>query len=107
MRNIILNRIQKIFLLINAVLTLFPIYAKNYQQPTETAGLVSGAGLLLASELFKAQIAPSNPRWTNGNTPDDAIREKLIWSTGHLQKAALAGDILLYGVMLPSVFWQP
>ncbi|KAA3609963.1 MAG: phosphatase PAP2 family protein [Calditrichaeota bacterium] len=67
-----------------------------------------GVALVASGELFfKEALTPQNPKWIEPLSFDLFFRDKLKWDNSNLDKAALVSDVILKGLLGPSVFWSP
>ena len=71
----------------------------------EMAGLFTGALGIGASEYYKADLVPQEPRWKNPPAIDAGVRNALVWSNTKL--AATMSDVFLFGVMPLAAFASP
>lgn len=71
----------------------------------EMAGLFTGALGIGASEYYKADLVPPEPRWKEPPAMDAGVRNALVWSNTKL--AATMSDIFLFGVMPAAAFASP
>lgn len=71
----------------------------------EMAGLFTGALGIGASEYYKADLVPQEPRWKTPPEMDAGARSALVWSNTKL--AATLSDIFLFGVMPAAAFASP
>lgn len=71
----------------------------------EMAGLFTGALGIGASEYYKADLVPQEPRWKTPPAVDAGVRNALVWSNTKL--AATLSDIFLFGVMPAAAFASP
>jgi len=81
----------------------------SFAQPSDTDYILGygGTALFLGAELFfKDNLTPHKPKWSEPNTFDTFFRANLKWDDTILQKAALYSDILLKGIIIPSIFWS-
>lgn len=71
----------------------------------EFAGLLTGALGIGVTEVYKADIAPTEPRWKTPPALDVSVRESLVWSNTKL--ASRLSDVMLYGVVPTAAFLTP
>lgn len=101
---ILIHRGHKFFIsLIALSFGLFPLRAAV--APWEIAGLATGALGIGASEYYKSDLAPAEPRWKEPPAFDESIRNGLKWS--NTKTAATISDIMLFGVMPAAAFVSP
>lgn len=91
------------YILITAV--LFLSGARAAVPAYEIAGLATGAIGIGASEFYKGDLAPAEPRWKEPPAFDAAIRNGLKWS--NTKAAAAMSDIMLFGIMPATAFLSP
>ena len=83
---------------------------KIYAQPTTSDYIKSlgGAAFYLSMEYgWKANITPTEPRFTDPNGIDRYFRDQLHWSAANLHKASDYSDFMLKPVMIGSMIWTP
>jgi membrane-associated phospholipid phosphatase len=92
---------------------LLPVFIVNlcfsfsFAQPSDRDYILGygGTALFLGTEfIFKEDLTPVKARWSKPNTFDTFFRTNLKWDDADLSKAALYSDILLKGIIIPSVF---
>lgn len=71
----------------------------------EVAGVVTGALGIGATEYFKPELVPAEPRWANPPAIDASVRNTVKWSNTKL--AATLSDVMLYGIMPGAAFLSP
>ena len=65
-------------------------------------------GVAAGLEVFgKTSLMPDNPRFSDPNTFDTMMREKLFWGKVGQETAIRWSDYLLYGVSFSSLLWGP
>ena len=80
-----------------------------YAQPSNTDYLLGYGGIasLASSEfIFKEDLAPIKPKWSEPNGFDLFFRENLKWNNENINRAALFSDVLVRGITVPSIFWS-
>lgn len=71
----------------------------------EIAGLATGVLGIGASEFYKSDLAPAEPRWKEPPAFDASVRGSMKWS--NTKTAATLSDIMLFGVMPAAAFITP
>lgn len=100
---------MKAFSLITINLFIFLFCNDLISQPSKTDYFLTyGAMAVVAgSQLFQDELAPAEPRWKEPNAIDLYFRNKLKWPNKDIDNAHNLSDILLWGMLIPSVFWTP
>jgi membrane-associated phospholipid phosphatase len=81
-----------------------------YSQPSNTDYVLGYGGLaaIISSEVFlKHTFSRQEPTWVEPTKVDLFFRNNFKWENQNLNKAAFASDILLKGLLVPSIFWTP
>lgn len=71
----------------------------------ELAGVLTGAIGIGATEVYKKDIVPDEPRWKTPPALDASVRDGLKWS--NTKTAATLSDIMLFGIMPTAAFLSP
>ncbi|MCF7825827.1 MAG: phosphatase PAP2 family protein [Candidatus Marinimicrobia bacterium] len=92
-------------------LILFALVQPNHsQQISAKEWIVTGSelGLALGVELFgKPYLTPDEPRFSNPNSFDRLMRNKLWSGLENQDNARVWSDRLIYGVSMSSLVWGP
>jgi len=80
-----------------------------YSQPTSTDYFLGYGSLAIfvSSDFLLQNSLNHKPNWVNPNSFDEFFRDNLKWKKPNTGKAAFMSDILLRGIMLPSIFVTP
>lgn len=73
--------------------------------PWEIAAVTAGALGIGATEVYKKDLAPEEPRWKTPPALDAALRENLVWSNTRL--ASRWSDVMLFGIVPLVSFTAP
>ncbi len=71
----------------------------------EIAGVLTGALGIGVTEVYKADIVPTEPRWKTPPAMDASVRDSLVWSNTRL--ANNLSDVMLYGILPTTAFLTP
>lgn len=89
----------------------FYLVCQSLQAQPSGTGYFIGYGsvaVLAGSEfIFKKDIAPTKPKWSQPNAFDLYFRNKLKWPDTDIDNAHQLSNVLLWGMLIPSVFWTP
>ncbi len=101
------NKYLKAVILAYIILSSF---GSLYSQPNITDYVLGYGGLavIVSSELLlKETFSPAEPKWVQPNSFDLFFRDNLKWGNKRINSAAIASDVLLKGLFIPSVLWTP
>lgn len=73
--------------------------------PWEIAAVSAGALGIGATEVYKKELAPAEPRWKTPPALDASLRESLVWSNTRL--ASRLSDAMLFGIVPALAFTAP
>lgn len=100
---------MKAFSLITINLFIFLFCNDLISQPNKADYFLTygATALVLGSQLLQDELAPAEPRWKEPNAFDLYFRNKLKWPDSDIDYAHKLSDVLLWGMLIPSVLWTP